>query len=754
MRAVPRILYFVCFLGLALVGALAFNGVVEPSMATTLTRAVFVAAACAAPGLIHRRLWPLAVVLVPIGCYLLLRTITPLPILVEGAAGQYHFYTDHLYQGWLEYKSAFFPLPVSESPSLQLLLAFTVFWVVALAGFVSLSLRRPLPGVAAMLALTGYGLTVDTVDRVLWPALLFVVLAACLLVMSRGIKRSGWRMREAVTGGAVGIVAAALALVLLVAAPSVVAQPWKDWRAWDPFGQSRSLYTFNWLQNYPELLDPANNSVVMRVESPSPSYWRANALDEFNGDAWVTSQVFVRRILADHSGDSYVYAVPAADPSPPGKQITEVFSVDSVATYYLFTGGDPRSLTAGQSVALYMNDVRSLRVTTALGPSFRYSVDAVIPDLAPAELVGLGSDYPEALDAYLGLPFTKATDLTGPDPEATWRTAISERAGRADWLELYALNRRIIGDATDPYHITLRIERYLRQFYSYSLDPPASDYSSPYAAFLFDTRSGYCQHFAGSMALLLRYNGIPSRVAVGFATGERESEGVYLVTRNNAHAWVEAYFPTVGWVAFDPTPGRSLPTAGASSTSPGFVNPFVDTSPVGPGTVVTAPPRDNLPETGVEPEQSGSGGAESWLSRAHWLPWVAAVVVLLASWPAVRGLWRHRKLHRGDWGQRLQASLGLLRTELADYGAPVSPAQTLEELLEAVKRHVGLETDRTLVDRADAVLFGGRRAAQADVERAETLRREVKARLRRRHGWLRTGMTWYGVSRISLRARA
>ena len=75
------------------------------------------------------------------------------------------------------------------------------------------------------------------------------------------------------------------------------------------------------------------------------------------------------------------------------------------------------------------------------------------------------------------------------------------------------------------------------------------------------------------MALLLRYNGIPSRVAVGFATGEEESPGVYLVSRNNAHAWVEAYFPTVGWVAFDPTPGRSIPNAGASSTSPRLHKP-------------------------------------------------------------------------------------------------------------------------------------------------------------------------------------
>jgi transglutaminase-like putative cysteine protease len=141
------------------------------------------------------------------------------------------------------------------------------------------------------------------------------------------------------------------------------------------------------------------------------------------------------------------------------------------------------------------------------------------------------------------------------------------------WISTHS-TRGIVGDATDPYDVTLRIEGYLRAFFEYSLNPPSSDYSSPYAAFLFDTRSGYCQHFAGAMALLLRYNGIPARVAVGFTSGEEAEPGTYTVSTNDAHAWVEAYFPEAGWVAFDPTPSRNIPTAGPSSSSPGFVDPF------------------------------------------------------------------------------------------------------------------------------------------------------------------------------------
>lgn len=746
MRALPRVLFFACFAGLAVVGALAFNRVADPSIATSLTRAAFLAAACAAPGLIYRKLWPLAIVLIPIGCYLLIRTVVPLPALVDGASGQYHFYVDQLYEGALFYKSALFPLPVSESPGLELLLAFIVYWLTAVAGFVALTLRKPLPAIVLILALVSYSLTVDTSTRMLWPSLLFLVLAACLLALSRSLERSGWRMREIVLGGMAGAVASALALVLLTAAPSVVAEPWRDWRAWDPFNQGKSVYTFNWLQNYPDLLNPANDEVVMRVESTHPSYWRANALDSFTGTAWVASQARYSRIAAQVDGTTYVYSIPRTQPTPAGPTVTETFSIQDVSTYYLFVGGDPLSLTANRDIALNVNEMRALRVSTALGPSLRYSVSATIPLLSPRDLVGLGSNYPSSLDAYLALPFDSAGELEGPDKEASWRATVpASGAAGFEWAELYALNAGIVREATDPYQIALRIERYLRQFYSYSLQPPESEYSSQYAAFLFDTRSGYCQHFAGAMALLLRFNGIPARVAVGFTSGEVESPGVYLVSRNNAHAWVEAYFPTIGWVAFDPTPGRSVPTAGASSTSPGFVNPFADIDTSGGGAVVTEPPRDNIPDAGAGDEIDRQREGQGWWQRAVWLPWVVGVLMLVLGWPAARTLWKHRRLHHGSWEERLQASLLMLRADLADFGAPATPAQTLEEMLDAVRSHTGLAVEPRFVARADAVLFGGRQASEIDLQSAETLRREVKRRLRKRHGCLRTTLALYGV---------
>ena len=753
MRILPRFLYLGCFIGLGAVAALALDRVVEPSMSAVLLRAVFLAAVCAAPGLVWRRLWPLAIILLPLGCYFLLRTTLPLPLSVEGFAEQFRFYMGQVQQGGATYKAALFPLPVGDFPELKVLFAFSTYWLMGAAAFLALSLRRAVPAVVLVLALLGYGLTVDASSRVLWPALLFAVLAVCLIVVCRGLTREGWRLRDVVAGGMVGVVGALLALGLLLGAPSVAATPWQDWRAWDPFGQGGSVYTFNWLQNYPRLLDPTKDMAIMRVESPLPSYWRANALDTFTGTAWVTSQAFLLRIEAAKDDEGFVFSLPETELMPSGESVTEVFQVRDVFTNYFFSGGDPRSLAIDQAITLRMNSMRSLRVSKALGPTLDYSLIAVVPDLEPADLVGLGTDYPEEVERYLTLPWGGVASLESSDKQAEWRAKVENGGPDGwEWVELYSLNSRITGEATDPYQIALRIEEHLRRYYDYTLTPPASQYFSPYAAFLFDKRAGYCQHFAGAMALLLRYNGIPSRVAVGFTAGAIDADGGYVVSTNNAHAWVEAYFPRVGWVTFDPTPGRNVPGEGASSTSAGFIDPFDGAATPGSTPDDTLEPPTTLPG-GAQPGQSTPiDGGEGSLSRAPWSPWVAGLVVVLAGWPFGRDLWRRRRLFRGTNERRLQASLLLLRADLAAYGVPTSPAYTLEETLQIAKARLGVDPGQAFVARADAVLFGGREGTAEDVRRAETLRREVKTRLRRRSGWPATLCAWYGLPRPASQA--
>ncbi len=98
------------------------------------------------------------------------------------------------------------------------------------------------------------------------------------------------------------------------------------------------------------------------------------------------------------------------------------------------------------------------------------------------------------------------------------------------------------------------IERFLRTRYSYTLDVPGGE-DRPLDAFLFERRSGYCEHFASAMALMLRAVGVPSRLVTGFLAQEWNPFGKYTIVRQgDAHAWVEAYLPESGWTRFDPTP--------------------------------------------------------------------------------------------------------------------------------------------------------------------------------------------------------
>jgi protein-glutamine gamma-glutamyltransferase len=103
------------------------------------------------------------------------------------------------------------------------------------------------------------------------------------------------------------------------------------------------------------------------------------------------------------------------------------------------------------------------------------------------------------------------------------------------------------------------IEKYLRENYTYSLstaEPPRG--VSPLEYFLFDSRKGYCEHYATAMVLMLRSLGIPARIVMGFYGGELNTYGEYIIVRqSDAHSWVEALIDK-RWKRFDPTPAVAV----------------------------------------------------------------------------------------------------------------------------------------------------------------------------------------------------
>jgi hypothetical protein len=330
---------------------------------------------------------------------------------------------------------------------------------------------------------------------------------------------------------------------------------------------------------------------------------------------------------------------------------------------------------------------------------------------------------------------------------------MSDTPADREWLGLYRMNQEIVGTTTDPYGIALAVEKYLRGRFVYSLEPPLTGFTSPYAAFLFRTRTGYCQHFAGAMAALLRFNGVPARVAVGFSPGKRAKDGTFSVARTDAHAWVEAYFPGVGWVPFDPTPGRSIPGPGVSSASAGFVDPFAAAAAGAVGGAreaavsadPKADPRGSRQGRGVDAGGAATGTPASSGTDA-WLPLVGALALI--AWPAGRAVLRRRGLRRGSCTRRLQASVALMYADLKDHGVHVPRSQTLDETARFLKGSMDLDAG-PLMDRVQAVLFGGRAATEEDLAAVAAFRLQLRRRMRARRGRVRAVLALYGIPAMS-----
>ncbi|MCA1792374.1 MAG: DUF3488 and transglutaminase-like domain-containing protein [Desulfobacteraceae bacterium] len=144
------------------------------------------------------------------------------------------------------------------------------------------------------------------------------------------------------------------------------------------------------------------------------------------------------------------------------------------------------------------------------------------------------------------------TEVQSPDPVFT---------GHDNNPEARLLARSLTRDIPD---VSKKIQRILTYFtdnnFTYTLTPPRTE-THPVDAFLFETRQGYCEHYAGALAFLLNVVDVPARVVGGYLGGERNPYGNYLTVRQSfAHAWVEVFLPDRGWTRIDPTlavsPGR------------------------------------------------------------------------------------------------------------------------------------------------------------------------------------------------------
>jgi transglutaminase-like putative cysteine protease len=750
MKPARVLLCLLSFLGLALTAALAVDRLNTPSVAPTFVWATLLATAAALPTLFRRRVWPVALLLLALGAVVLARLHLPAPPDLEGLGEHLAFYTEQFSAGIAYFATHRVPLDLEAAEGLRLLLGLALYGIVWVAAVAALGLRRPVAAIVILAVPLVFGLTLDEEVRTLVSPVAFLLFAACLLLTLRTLHRRRWTVGDTASG----LAGAALAIgfaVWIAGSTSFAASPaWQDWRTWDVrYGDAR--FSFDSMEGYAGLLDPDNDVPVMEVTSPVASYWRANALDRFNGEGWYAKGKRESELERDPDARDFTYAIPAVDLVPQGTLVRQKFTIGEMESDYYLTGGVARALTVGAKSTVHTDSNAALGVAEPLPPGTRYALTAVVPKLKPEGLVGLGRDYPEHVLRLAKLPFPTPADSAATALEADWRDAMQTMPQHFEWLGLYRLNQIIVKDATDPYEIALRIERYLRVYYFYSLTTPSPRQSSPYAAFLFDSRLGFCQHFAGAMAILVRFNGIPARVAVGFAPGDKVDEDRYLVSSNDAHAWVEVYFPRVGWVAFEPTTGIRMPGSGGSSTGDGFRDPFFAARLDLGGEALKAAhvevPRGlsedvsrGLPSVVAQAPARSSGASHVVLWAA-----VSAFALITVAWPFGRALLRRRGLGGADPGRRLRVSLALVDAELRDFGVVVPRSFTLDELAVLSKERLGVEA-APLVARVQEVLFGGRAATEDDVAAAAAFRRELRHALRARFGRRRALLARYGLN--------
>jgi hypothetical protein len=242
------------------------------------------------------------------------------------------------------------------------------------------------------------------------------------------------------------------------------------------------------------------------------------------------------------------------------------------------------------------------------------------------------------------------------------------------------------------------------------------------------------------MALMLRYLGVPARVAVGFSSGTYDAKtGVWTVTDHDAHAWVEAWFRGFGWLPFDPTPAAGRPERGQLTAPYSAASQSVAAQRRlgGGGPAATAPPAAQADhrhgEGSAAAAAAGSGAVAPSSSRHDSLLVLVALVLAAALFGVVATKLVLRRVRYVSRDPRRVAAA--CRRELADFlldqRLDAARSATLHELGALVREELAVDPG-PFVAAATAARFGPPAGAEAAARRARKELRALRRRLRRR----------------------
>ncbi len=446
------------------------------------------------------------------------------------------------------------------------------------------------------------------------------------------------------------------------------------------------------------------NVQVFTVESDAPAYWREIALEQFDGTQWTpTDGDPVRPAtgqLADVDGGTTITQRITIDRLG-GPLVPAAFAPVSTATDGLLYADDTQTLVVRSAVGLQSDQV--IELTSARTDASPEQLRLATVDHAPNPgLYELPDDFPD---------------------------------------EARELAEQVTAGATNPYDQALALQNWFRTEFTYDLSVQAGNSDDAIRQFL-RIRRGYCEQFSATFASMARSLGIPARVAIGFTPGELRDDGLYHVYDRHAHAWPEVWFDGIGWVSFEPTPGRGepgaeshtgVPAAQDETASPGggSSDEGSDTTAVAstttPSTVATRPvdPQAGSTTTTVPvgaASTTGGGSSKGWLVTLGLIALVGAWLIWM---PRIARSWGRRRARSAP--DRIVAawnrSCGVMRYA----GAPAPGGATPLEYTTAVEIETGINS-RVVGELARSVtraVYSPHGVDDAAAVRSEQLERQI-----------------------------
>ncbi len=443
-------------------------------------------------------------------------------------------------------------LQVSPTPPLAplMLAAVTAMWAAVFSAH-ALAFRAGSPLLALLppVALVAFADTV--LDQLVKPIYGLEFLAAALLVIfADGIRRvQAWGPvwsgpgRDAQltrTAGRGARRVAVVALSVAVLAPLLI--PGFGSKALlDLAGHSHSGVNVDVLVSVASELKRDDPIEVFTVQTPQPTYYRLLSLSDWDGATWHPAPG-----QSVDVGPGTPVDVQDLDPivEADSASITQQFHVSAkIDQPYIPTNYPPVNLEMGVNVH-WDETSGTATLDGSIDSGADYTVTSKVLEPTPKQLRQISSSV-SSDSPLVALPPT-----TPPDVKA-----IAE-----NWSD----------GASTMYDKVIAIQDHLLDDFTYDDSVPAQENTTALLNFLQQSKRGFCQQFASSMAVLLRSIGIPTRVAVGFTSGTRDADqpDLWHVSTLNAHAWVEVLFPGYGWLAFEPTPTKTNPVATTYANAP------------------------------------------------------------------------------------------------------------------------------------------------------------------------------------------